>query len=191
MPFNSKGGKGYKKKKKVTSDVMPSVNFVDKQEGQMVARAIRLLGNRNVLCFCNDNVLRICHICGRMKGRCWIEPGDILLVSLREFTSEEALQKGRGSEPMRGDIIAKYVPEQLSSLRKDPDVNQKLFMKLETIDGMTLEEVGVDKTMDKKLNAEDDFGFVFDSGGAEPGNTVVDSKKGAVADDEDVNIDDI
>lgn len=157
MPPNAKGGKGYKKKKKVTGgEVNPTANFIDASDGQLVARAIRLLGNRNVLCFCNDSRLRICHICGRMKGRQWIEPGDMVLVSLRDFTA--------GSEPMRGDIVAKYAPEQLSSLRRTPGVNERLFLKLETMDGLTLAEVGADLTNDKRLKEEDDMGgFVFES----------------------------
>jgi len=49
----------------------------------------------------------------------------------------------------------------------------------------------VDKSKDKKLNAEDDFGFVFDSGpaaAAEGGNAVVSS---GGLDDGDLDIDNI
>jgi translation initiation factor 1A len=158
MPPNSKGGKGYKKKKK-TGDVVTPI-FIETQEDQMLARAIRLLGNRNVLCFCLDNILRICHICGRMKGRVWIEPGDLVLVSLRELSAQETVR-----EVKRGDIIGKYAPEQHGSLRRQFGADAKVFMKLETMDGLTLNEIGVDMSKDKTLlRGEDDIGFTFDGG---------------------------
>lgn len=161
MPPNAKGGKGYKKKKKEDDTYEPP--YLERSSDQQVARVIRLLGNRNVLCYCNDNRLRICHICGRMKGREWIEPGDVVMVSVRELSRQE------GAVCNRGDILAKYHPSHLSRLRREPDVNEKLFLKLETMDGLTLDEVGVDKTHDKKIKDEDDCGFVFDrgDGGAE------------------------
>ncbi len=158
MPPNSKGGKGYKKKKK-TGDVVTPI-FIDTQEDQMLGRVIRLLGNRNVLCFCLDNILRICHICGRMKGRVWIEPGDLVLVSLRELSREQSIASVK-----RGDVIGKYVPEQFSALRKQFGQDAKVFMKLETMDGLTLNEIGVDLSNDKKLEAEAELGgFTFDAG---------------------------
>ena len=156
MPPNAKGGKGYKKKKKTTEALEPV--YIERTEDQQVARVIRLLGNRNVLCYCNDNRLRICHICGRMKGRDWIEAGDMVLVSVRELSRTDTSQHNRG------DILAKYPADHLPKLRREPGVNEKLFMKLETMDGMTLDEIGVDKTHDKKIKAEDDCGFVFDGG---------------------------
>ena len=156
MPPNAKGGKGYKKKKKVGEPLEPI--YIERTPDQQVARVIRLLGNRNVLCFCNDNRLRICHICGRMKGREWIEPGDVVLVSVREFSLNES-----GTHD-RGDVLAKYPVDHLSKLRREGGVNEKIFMKLETMEGMTLNEVGVDKSNDKKIKEEDDCGFVFDRG---------------------------
>jgi translation initiation factor 1A len=154
MPPNAKGGKGYKKKKKVSGPVEPI--YIERAADQQVARVVRLLGNRNVLCYCNDNRLRICHICGRMKGRVWIEPGDVVLISVRDTERE-----GTG-DANRGDILAKYPVEHLYKLRREKGVNEKLFMKLETMDGMNLAEIGLDKTNDKKIKDEDDCGFVFD-----------------------------
>jgi translation initiation factor 1A len=172
MPPNSKGGKGYKKKKK-TGDAAATPIFIDTQEDQMLGRVIRLLGNRNVLCFCLDNILRICHICGRMKGRVWIEPGDLVLVSLRELSRGQSI-----SAISRGDVIGKYVPEQFSALRKQFGQDAKVFMKLETMDGLTLNEIGVDLSNDKKLEAEAELGgFTFEAGEDESSDS--DSSEGA------------
>lgn len=168
MPPNTKGGKGYKKKKKVgDSQAVPA--YLDREPDQQPARAIRLLGNRNVLCFCNDGVLRICHICGKMKGRVWIEPGDMVLVSLRDLRSDKEVERGAKLETNRGDILGKYHPEHLRKLKKEAGVSPTLFMKLETADGLTLSELGMDLTSSKKLQAavagDDDFGFTFEGEG--------------------------
>ncbi len=156
MPPNAKGGKAYKKQKKSSGPAEPI--FLERSGDQQVARVVRLLGDRNVLCYCNDNRLRVCHICGRMKKREWIEPGDVVLISQRELVNKDS------SDYNRGDILAKYPIEQLSKLRREKGVNEKLFMKLETMDGMNLTEVGVDKTNDKKIKDADDCGFEFDRG---------------------------
>jgi translation initiation factor 1A len=156
MPPNKKGGKGYKKGK---GDEVAQ-EFIDIQAGQYMARAIRILGDRNVLCYCDDNVLRICHICRKMKGRVWVEAGDMVLVSLRDFSAEDP------KSIKRGDILAKYAPDQVRVLKKDGKVNERLFMKLEDRNGISIDAVGEDKTADMSIldKKEDDDGFDFESG---------------------------
>ena len=159
MPPNKKGGKGYKKGK--GDDVVQE--FIDIQAGQYMARAIRILGDRNVLCYCDDNVLRICHICRKMKGRVWVEAGDMVLVSLRDFSAEDP------KSIKRGDILAKYAPDQVRVLKKEGKVNERLFMKLEDRNGISIDAVGEDKTGDTSIldKKEDDDGFDFESGSEE------------------------
>ena len=156
MPPNKKGGKGYKKGK--GDDV--AQEFIDIQEGQYMARAIRILGDRNILCYCDDNVLRICHICRKMKGRVWVEAGDMVLISLRDFSAEDP------KTIKRGDILAKYAPDQVRLLKKEGKVNERLFMKLEDRNGISIDAVGEDKTGDTSIldKKEDDDGFDFESG---------------------------
>ena len=156
MPPNKKGGKGYKKGKGDEA----TQEFIDIQAGQYMARAIRILGDRNVLCYCDDNVLRICHICRKMKGRVWVEAGDMVLVSLRDFSAEDP------KSIKRGDILAKYAPDQVRVLKKEGKVNERLFMKLEDRNGISIDAVGEDKTGDTSIldKKEDDDGFDFESG---------------------------
>lgn len=156
MPSNTKGGKGYKKKKKQANVYEPV--YVERQMGQMVARAIRLLGNRNVLCYSNDNILRMCHICGKMKGRVFIDPGDVILISLRDFNMGATAAELKLVKT--GDIIAKYPPEQYKSL-KEEGVNLKLFTKLE-VGGHCVAEIGTDYT-DVPMAAVEDDGFDFEN----------------------------
>lgn len=140
MP-NAKGGKNYKKGKH--NDTGPIT--IDRLPGQMIGRVVRILGNRNMLTYCNDKVLRICHICGKMKGRVFVAAGDVVLISLRDF----------GEETDRGDIIAKYPPEQYSSLRKEDGVNPNVFLKLEAMKNMSVDDVGM-KDLPMPEDAEED-----------------------------------
>ena len=50
---------------------------------------------------------KICHVCGKMRKRVWINENDIILVSVREFA------KGKG------DIIHKYTNDEARTLKKD------------------------------------------------------------------------
>jgi translation initiation factor IF-1 len=177
MPPNKKGGKAYKKMKTGEKE---EVEFIDIQRAQFVARAVRVLGNRNILCFCHDNVVRICHIPRGMKGHSpdkLIEVGDIILVSLRDFTTafldpktstaeqlraeKEALDKAMKTIT-RGDVIAKYPPEQVRWFKKE-GAYPKLFLKLEDAKEVNLDAVGEEigaKVLDS-MNEEDD---VFEHG---------------------------
>ena len=156
MPPNAKGGKGYKKGKHSSDNVPP---YIDRLPGQMIGRVVRILGNRNMLTYCNDKIVRICHICGKMKGRVFVGTGDIVLLSLRDF----------GEDTSRGDIIGKYATEHISSLRKEVDVNPNIFLKLETMKNMTIENVGKESL---PLPSEEGEDFEFEEGDDEAGNTM-------------------
>jgi initiation factor 1A len=153
MP-NKKGGKAYKKKGKEDE----KEEFIDIQPGQYMARATRILGERNVMCYCHDNVIRICHICRKMKGRVWVEVGDMVLVSLRDFSADDP------KTIKRGDILAKYSPDQVRMLKKDAKANPRLFLKLEEDSQIRLENLGVDLSGTKIISSmQDDDGFDFES----------------------------
>jgi translation initiation factor 1A len=88
MP-NLRGGKAYKKGKKTASDKEEVVQkFLQRDTDQEYARVIRMLGNRRVICFCNDGRERNCKIRGALcKGpnKQKITVGDIVLLSFRDF----------------------------------------------------------------------------------------------------------
>lgn len=120
MP-NKTGGKNYKKSKH-SSEVK---QFVERQDDQVYARVLQVLGNRNILGYCNDNKIRLCHIRGSIRKDMWICKGDIILVSIRDFLREGS------SEYEKGDIIYKYDPSFYSRLKKDTSINIRLFNQLE------------------------------------------------------------
>lgn len=115
-----------------------------------------------MLVYCNDNKVRLCHICGAMKKFNWLTLGDLVLVSLRDFEKKPVLGS---NEYEKGDILAKYDSEHLSKLKKMPDINPKLFMQLETVDGKILAELG-DKLKVQGTamlpGEEEDSAFVFE-----------------------------
>jgi translation initiation factor 1A len=163
MP-NRTGGKNYKKSKQTGSIEKP---FIDRQEDQQYGRVLRNLGGRNMLIYCNDNKIRLCHICGAMKKFNWLSVGDIVLISLRDFGKKP--EPGSTDKYEKGDILAKYDSDHLGKLKKMPDANPKLFMQLETMDGKILAEIGDREASAMKLpgHQEDDVGIEFDRDGDE------------------------
>ena len=161
MP-NLTGGKNYKKSKQTGSIDKP---FVEKQEDQFYGRILRNLGGRRMLVYCNDNKTRMCHICGAMKKFNWINIGDLVLISLRDF--EKKVEPSERDRYEKGDIIHKYDSDHLGKLKKLPDINPKLFMQLETMDGNVLAAIGEKEEKLKKAGKvvkedEDNCGIEFD-----------------------------
>jgi translation initiation factor 1A len=148
MP-NLKGGKKYKAGKHAEKEsVLHEIG-----EGQTIGRVIRVLGNRNMLVYCNDGRERIAHIRGglRKKNAC-IELGDIILFSLRG-EGMNLSSDSNGNTKERGDILAKYDREVFSQLKKIPGVNLNLFKTIETMDSRQKISTNLE---------EDDFGFTFE-----------------------------
>lgn len=123
---NKKGGKAYKKGKH--TDEAPE--FIECMDGQLHGRVLKVLGNCRVIVYCNDDERRICHIRGAIRRRVWIEPGDVVLVSTREFE----LHSGEKEDMERGDVLAKFDLKHQSKLKKEPGFNLKLLCELEKID---------------------------------------------------------
>ncbi len=103
MVRNQRGGKAYKKGSKGKAKEAAAAaagdggagrfEAPDRSQGVDYARVLRALGNRRMLCFCNDGAERVCKIRGALcKGprRKKIEVGDIVLVSYRAFMEGES-----------------------------------------------------------------------------------------------------
>lgn len=119
MGRNTIGGKQYKKTKQSSE----APKYQTREHDQQWARIIRILGNRNTLAYCNDNVIRLCHIRGAIRKNCWISVGDIVLISLRDF--------GGDTKNEKADILYKYERDFHSKLKKEESINPKLFLQLE------------------------------------------------------------
>jgi len=188
MP-NKKGGKNYKKSKHANNDPV----LYERQEGQMYARILKLLGNCNVLVFCNDNKERICHIRGSMRKKVWLGPGDIVLISLRD-----------GDE--RGDICVRFDPSIINRLQaRDKTINERLFTMVEKSDaiGSKLGHIPVDDdgfefetTNNEVVDDETDSDSSSSDDGMRPSNRAAQKRAMAIdadyiEDADEINIDDI
>ncbi len=141
MP-NNKGGKNYKKSK---NNVEDNAVLYEKMDDQMYGRVTKVLGNCNVMVYCNDDKERLCHIRGSMKKKCWISASDIVLISIRDFSSDSGNGSGGSinKEISKGDICAKYDPRVIYKLRqKDNTINPRLFLNIESIEENNRERVG-------------------------------------------------
>ncbi len=184
MP-NLKGGKNYKKSKHTPA--AGTGRLVEAEADQMYGRVIKILGDRNMRVYCNDNASRICRVCGAMRKRVFVNLGDLVLVSIRDLSNVSEKEKQEElmkvlklkDKPMsqkeaeRGDIIHKYQQEELSKLKKVEGINEKLFMQLENVDGKVLGEI---KTKD-----EDEYvGIEFDASSSDNDSNDSESKDDAI-----------
>jgi translation initiation factor 1A len=64
-----------------------------------------MLGNGRVDAQCFDGVKRLATIRGKLRKKVWINQGDIVLLSLREFQDEKA------------DVIQRYNPDEARQLK--------------------------------------------------------------------------
>jgi initiation factor 1A len=144
---NLRGGKAFKKGKKPAAGTADKVDkFFGRDADQDYARAVTMLGNRRVRCFCNDGKERICKIRGSLcKGpkKQKIEVGDILLISYRVFedANSDSDEDVSGNQvniketSQMADIMYKYSRYHLRDNRKEYGIHQRLFLAEEGEDG--------------------------------------------------------
>ncbi|KAF2237853.1 nucleic acid-binding protein [Viridothelium virens] len=104
MPKNKgKGGKNRRRGKNENDNEKRELTF--KEEGQEYAQVLKMLGNGRLEALCFDGTQRKAHIRGKLRKKVWINGGDIILLSLREY------QDGKG------DVILKYSADEARSLK--------------------------------------------------------------------------
>merc|ERR1712110_1254720 len=91
-----------KRSKRDATTVKKELEF--KEDGQEYGQISRMLGNGRCDVSCFVGTKRLCHIRGKMRKKVWVNQGDIVLVSLRDFQDE------------KGDIIIKYAAEEARNL---------------------------------------------------------------------------
>ena len=128
MPPNAKGGKGYKKGKHGGNDE-PVFIECDDRENQMYGRVVENLGQRRFRVYCNDNVKRICKICGSMRKSEWVEKGLIVVISIRDLSDSRF--NTNSADIKIGDIIRIMDSRLHGKLKKMENVNPVLFTDIE------------------------------------------------------------
>ncbi|RYP45656.1 hypothetical protein DL768_008045 [Monosporascus sp. mg162] len=104
MPKNKgKGGKNRRRGKNEADNEKRELTF--KEEGQEYAQVVKMLGNGRLEAMCFDGEKRLAHIRGKLRKKVWINQGDIILLSLRDYQDE------------KGDVILKYTADEARSLK--------------------------------------------------------------------------
>lgn len=138
MPKNKgKGGKGHKKGKSEGQASTRELLF--KEESQEYALVNGKLGGCNMELIGSDGVKRIGHVRGNMRKKVWITPGDLVLISLRDF------------EDGKADIVHRYTPDEYRMLKSYGELSDDMIGK-NAEDKMDIppdtEEVEVDFSID-------------------------------------------
>nr|CAG8583488.1 7086_t:CDS:2 [Entrophospora candida] len=104
MPKNKgKGGKNRRRGKNENESEKRELVF--KEDGQEYAQVIKMLGNGRLEAQCFDGEKRLAHIRGKLRKKVWINQGDIILISLRDYQDSKA------------DVILKYTTEEARNLK--------------------------------------------------------------------------
>ncbi len=103
MTKNTLGGKSFKKKKH--APVMEGPLRL-KEDGEEYATVEKMLGSGKFSAKCFDGETRICKIPGSFYKKIWINVGDLVLVSVRDF------------EEGKCDVITKYSEIDANKLKK-------------------------------------------------------------------------
>lgn len=116
---NTTGGKGYKRAKQSSGFEEKKV-LMTVDDGQQFAQVIKRAGGQFVDVKCADGKHRKAYLRGAIRRRVWLEPGDIIIVSFRDFSADDK----------KCDIIHKYSTDErrqleLSALLPDDFVEKK------------------------------------------------------------------
>ena len=71
----------------------------------------------------------MCTIRGKMRNRVWINAGDIILISLRDETSDD-----------KADVIHKYYPEEAFELQEMGELPANIAINEGVVDDEQMEE---------------------------------------------------
>lgn len=107
-------GKGGKNRRRGKNDNGFKRELVLRDEGQEYAQIQKMLGSGRVECLCFDGEERLGHIRGKMRKKVWINQGDIVLVSIREF------------QPDKCDVIMKYHPDEARALKAEGELPENI-----------------------------------------------------------------
>lgn len=86
------------------------------KEREIYAKVERPLGDRRFNVRCNDRIVRIAHIRGKIRKGTFIQKGDIVLVAIREDETEQN----------KCDIVHKYTNEESQMLSKRGKLDEQI-----------------------------------------------------------------
>jgi translation initiation factor 1A len=131
MPKNK--GKGGKNRRRGKNEGEVKRELIFKEDGQEYGQVIRMLGNGRLEVQCFDGEKRLAHIRGKLRKKVWVNQGDIILISLRDFQDEKC------------DVLVKYNSDEARQLKSY---------------GELPESAKINENLDE--NEEEDMPFEFD-----------------------------
>lgn len=134
MVKNQRGGKKYKRGKKLGEE-SASKNVELAENGQEYAKVLARLGGARIEVECTDGKKRQAIIPGKFKKKIWLNPGDVVLVSVDAVGNDEVCS-----------VDKKYGPKDVVTLRQKGLIN--------------FEEDEVDSKNYEFKSAEDNIGRV-------------------------------
>jgi|TARA_B110000971_G_scaffold220397_1_gene263868 translation initiation factor 1A len=110
---NTKGGKKHKRNKNTTSDTK-ALRY--KEEGQEYAKVTKCKGNCRFDVLCCDGKTRASVLCGGMRKRKFINQGQLVLVSIREWQDNIC------------DIIDSYEESHAKRLKSEKEIPESFIL---------------------------------------------------------------
>ncbi len=139
MGKKNSGGKNFKKQKKDSSEKRER-ELVFREDEQAYARIIKSFGDARFECqLFESDENKIGHVRGAFRKRVWMNVGDIVLVSLRDFDKSKC------------DIIHKYTTDEAINLKSMGEIPANINLQATAIE---INE-GIDEN-------PDDVGFSFE-----------------------------
>ena len=89
MVKNTGGGSKHKKMASKTANFKPKTLYAIKEQGMMYAKVLKKLGGTHMQVLATNSKILTAKISGTMRKRKWINVGDIILVSPREFETNQ------------------------------------------------------------------------------------------------------
>jgi initiation factor 1A len=111
MVKNTTGGSKHKRSKNSNTKSKRTIIYPDNNE-TLFGHVIRSLGDCRFSVLCNDGVNRNATVRGKLYKNTYINIGDLVLVSLRDFETVKP------NDTERCDIILKYNPEEIQEIRE-------------------------------------------------------------------------
>merc|ERR1711977_444300 len=137
-------GKGGKNRRRGRNDDEAKRELVFKDESQEYAQVLRMLGNGRLEAMCFDGEKRLAHIRGKMRKKVWINNGDIILLSLREF------------EDGKADVIQKYTPDEARSLEQHGELPEATKISEDAFGEDEGDEIEFQEPSDEDEEQDDD-----------------------------------
>ena len=128
MVKNTHGGKKAKKAKN-SAPIRVKQPLLKADQDQIYGHVEKVLGDMRCSVLCKDGVERTCKIRGKFKRRVWISNGDVVLVALRDF------------EEGKGDIIHKYMPDDVQSLEDIEEYSVNKVKKIDSTNVMSIDDL--------------------------------------------------